>query len=179
MTNNPFANIVNQNFKNLFNNAIDALLEDNALTVKCKLIYNSSIIQTSLCNNCIFDSISLLSSNRYNNSGPEPFPEFSICPICLGKGTVNSKNKEEILSLAVIFDSKYFINYSSKTINIPTGSVQTLCKIDLISKIRNANEIVFDTNIQNYGNFIYQRSGDPEPCGLSDNRYIVTMWTRK
>jgi len=176
---NPFSNIINQNFKNIFNNAIDTILEQGSLTVKCKLIYSSSIIEASLCNNCIFDSISLLSSNIYNNTGPQPFPEFGVCPVCLGKGTIESKNKEEIIPLAVIFDSKYFLNYNSKSINITTGMVQTLCKMEIINKIRNADEIIFDTNIENYGNYVYQRYGDPEPCGLGDNRYIATLWIRK
>jgi hypothetical protein len=171
-------NLIDSNFKNLFNQAIDSLLSANALTVPCLLKYNNASNEI-LCNNCIFDSISLLSSNRYNGSGPQPFPENTICPICLGSGKLSDYTKQEVLHLAVIFDSKYFLNYDNKIINIPRGSIQTISKIDTIHKLRNANEIVFDTNIKSYGDYIYQRSGDPEPCGLGSHDYISVLWTRK
>lgn len=176
---NPFSGLINKDFKNLFNNAIDSLLETNALTIPCILKYISTNKEQNLCNNCLFDSISLLSSNIYNNSGPQPFPENTICPVCLGTGTLSNNIKEETLYLAVIFDSKYFLNYSNKLVNIQTGTVQTISKIDTIHKLRNANEIIFNTDIGNYGSYIYQRSSDPEPCGFGDHRYIVTMWTSK
>jgi hypothetical protein len=57
--------------------------------------------------------------------------------------------------------------------------VQTICKIDLIGKIRNASEIIIDSNLNKYGNYKYERAGDPEPVGLGDNSYIITMWKRK
>ena len=177
--NNPFLGIINQDLKNTFNNAIDALIAENSLSVPCKIRYNSAKTQRVLCNNCIFDTISLLSSNRFNDTGPQPFAENTICPVCLGRGTIDSLNNEEIIHLAVIFDSKYFINYNSKAVNIPAGSVQTLSKIDTISKLRNADEIIFDTKIENYGLYAYQRASDPEPCGFSDHRYIITLWSRK
>jgi len=48
-----------------------------------------------------------------------------------------------------------------------------------LPKIRNATEIVIDTDIAKYGNYIYERASDPEPVGLGDHRYIITMWKRK
>lgn len=176
---NPFENIISPEFKKVFNDAIDSLLSQNSLTVPCNLKYISSNKQQNLCNNCIFDSISLLSSNIYNNTGPQPFPDNTICPVCLGAGVLSDNTKEETLYLAVIFDSKYFVNYSSKVVNIPAGTIQTLSKIETIHKLRNANSITFDTDIKNYGNYEYQRVGDPEPCGLGDHHYIATLWQRK
>lgn len=176
---NPFSGIISPEFKNLFNSAIDSLLEQNALTVPCILKYISANKEQNLCNNCFFDSISLLSSNRYNGSGPQPFTENTICPVCLGKGVLSNSSKQENIYLAVIFDSKYFINYNSKLIDIPAGSVQTISKIETINKIRNANEIIFNSKISNYDDYVYQRAGDPQPCGLGDHKYIITLWTRK
>jgi hypothetical protein len=88
-------------------------------------------------------------------------------------------DSSEIVSLACIFDSKYFVNYSSKTINIPAGTIQTICHSSLLPKIRNANDVVVDTALEQYGNYVYQRAGDPEPLGFGDNRYIATIWSRK
>jgi hypothetical protein len=174
---NIFSGIISPELKNMFNNAIDALLEQNALTVSCRLRYSGQQNPT-FCSNCIFDSISQLSSNIYNGIGPNPFPEGSICPVCMGMG-MSMSDSSEVLSLACLFDSKYFLNWSSKTLNIPAGSIQTICHSVFLPKIRNANELVVDTNLEKYGNYIYQRAGDPEPVGFGDNRYIATMWSRK
>lgn len=174
---NPFINIISPELKGIFNNAIDALLQQNALTVPCRFKYSGQ--QNSVfCSNCIFDAISQLSSNIYNSTGPNPFPEGSICPVCMGMGMIMS-DSSEIISMACIFDSKYFLNWSSKTLNIPAGSLQTICNTVLLPKIRNANEIIVDTSLEQYGNYSYQRAGDPEPIGLGDNRYIATIWSRK
>jgi len=174
---NIYSGLINSNFKNIFNQAIDALLEDGALSVPCRLRFSNQT-SSKLCNNCVFDTISNLSSNMYNQSGPNPFPDGSICPVCLGVGIYQSTSAETVY-LACIFDSKYWLNWSSKSINIPNGMVQTICNISLISKLRNVSDMSIDTNISDYGNYSYERAGDPEPVGLGDNRYIITMWKRK
>lgn len=174
---NPFTNILNKNFKQLYNNAIDSLLEQNALTIPCRLKYSGQ--QNSiLCHNCIFDPISKLSSNIYNGTGPNSFNEGTTCPVCAGLGMLRS-DAEEIIYMAVLFDSKYWLNWSSNTVNISDGMVQSICLSSYMTKIRNANEVVFDTSLESYNNYIYQRAGDPNPIGLGDNRYIITMWQRK
>jgi len=173
---NPFDGLISNDFKQLYNNAIDSLLAENSLTVKCKLKYSSSSFKT-FCNNCVFDPIVKLSSNLYNGTGPTPFVENTICPICMGMG-VSDSNSEEYVHLAVIFDSKYFLAYNNKVVNVVDGTVQTICPITLMPKIRNANEIIIDSDIEKYGGYSYRRAGDPNPCGLGSNRYIFTMWTR-
>jgi len=173
---NPFSNIINSELKNLYNNAIDSLLEQTALTVPCRLSYSGQQNST-FCNNCLFDSISQLSANIYNGTGTHPFPEGSICPICMGMGMVSS-DSSEIIFMACIFNSKYFMNWTSQSLNIPDGMIQTICHTSLLPKIRNANQIFIDTNLEQYGHYYYQRTGDPQPAGFGDNRYIITMWNR-
>ena len=174
----PFDAIITREFKDTFNQAIDALLANNALTVPCTLFYSGSE-NTTYCNNCKYDPISKLSSSLYNGTGPIPFAENTICPVCLGMGTKNS-DSSEIVYLAVIFDGKYFFNTtSSSTVNIVDGMVQTICHSSLLPKIRNANSITIDNNITKYGKYSYQRAGDPMPVGLGDSNYIITMWKRQ
>lgn len=174
---NVFDNIISKEFKQIYNDAIDSLLKENALTIPCKLKYSGQQ-NTTLCNNCIFDPISKLSANIYNGTGPNSFNEGTICPVCAGIGLIKT-DADEIIHMAVLFDSKYWLNWSSKTVKIPDGMVQTICLSSLLPKIRNANEIIFDTNLEKYGNYTYERAGDPNPIGLGDNRYIITMWQRK
>lgn len=162
--------------KTLYANSMDNFLSDSGLVIPCTLKY-SDIGKDTICPNCIFDPISRLSSNRYNGDGPISFPAGSICPVCKGEGTIQGSAKIENVNLAVIFDHKYFLNWSGGNIaDIPTGTVQTICKIDLVAKIIRANSIIIDTNLAQYGSYEYVRSGDPSPCGLGDHRYITALW---
>lgn len=166
-------NIISNEFKNLFNLAIDSLIQENSLSSLCTLRFNNSI--TNLCNNCIYDPVLNLSSNMYNGTGPSPFPDQSICPVCMGLGHKQYNNNEYSVWLAVIFDSKNFINISNRTVNIPDNSVQTICKISELNRIKNCNELI----INNIPYNIYERISDPTPCGLGNQDYIVTMWKKK
>ncbi len=173
---NPFASIISPLFKNTFNNAIDALLMDNALSVPCTFSYGSS--NNELCPNCLFDPMSQRSLNQYNEAtGSCPFATNSICPVCNGYGTIDQA-KTEIIYLGVIIDSKYWFKWSSNAVNIADGTVQTICNISLLPKIKNAQSMTIDKNISAYGDYTYVTAGDPQPIGLGDNRYIVTMWSR-
>lgn len=170
-----FNNIITKEFKQLFNSAIDTLLAENALTVPCKLKFES--MKRDLCYNCVFDPMANRSANIKKDNAPIDFPDYSICPVCNGFGYVDT-SKDEIVNLAIIFDSKYWLNWGSKSMNIPEGTVQSLCSISLLPKIRNCKEMIMDTNLAEYGNYNYSRSGDPEPVGLGSNEYIITMWRR-
>lgn len=175
---NPFTTIFDTPLKQMYTNAMDALLQSNALTVPCRLHYSGASNNSILCDNCLFDPITKLSSNIYNGTGHLPFTEGHICPVCVGLGMLKA-DKSEILYLAVIFDSKYFMRLSSDYVNVAGGMAQTICLSSYLPKIRNANEIIFDTKLEQYGNYSYERAGDPTPAGFGDNRYIITMWKRK
>ena len=168
-------NIITPQLKALYNEAIDSLIGQNGLAVPCKIIYDS--LKRSTCTNCVVDPIQQRSSNKYNGTGPVPFPNMGICPVCAGYGFIDM-SAEETVYLAVIFDSKYWFNWGSKVINVQDGMVQTICKIELLPKIRNAQYMSMDTNIQPYGGHSYALAGDPSPCGLGSNKYIITMWSR-
>ena len=174
-----FNDLITPEFKKLFNEAIDTLLAPNSLTVPCKLYFTESVNSSSLCNNCIYDPISLLSANIYNGSGPVVFNEGQTCPVCLGAGTVTSSVSEYAVDLAVIFDSKYWLNWSSKSVNIPDGMIQTLCSSSLLPKVRAAKSLLVDTELNRYGDYIYERAGDPNPLGFGNTNYITTMWKRQ
>jgi hypothetical protein len=174
---NPFEGLISAEYKNIYNQAIDSLLSTTGLTVPCVISYGSS--NNNPCNNCIFDPISIRSANRYNGTGPVSFTTDTVCPVCNGYGLID-KASEETIYMAVLFDSKYWFNWSTKAdaVNIADGMVQTICSISLLPKIKNAQYITIDKNIANYGGYTYATAGDPQPCGFGDNRYIVTMWSR-
>ena len=164
---NPFSNVLSSEFKQIFNDAIDAILADSGLTTECILTYGNEYNEQTLCDNCILDTISRVSSNIYNGTGPKPFPDNTICPICLGMG-MSKAAKQETVKLAVIIDNKSFINVGDIAM-IGNGVIQTLCGIELSPKISNARTLILH-------NSEYQRTGEPRPCGLSEHKYLVTFW---
>jgi hypothetical protein len=171
---NPFQNLITPQFKQLYNHAIDALLDPNSgLVNPCTLRYGGTPSQQTLCNNCLYDSISQLSSNMYNGYGPRPFSDGGVCPECLGAGSIKGGEitKEETINLAVITDSKYFINIAN-SINLNNNHLQTICRIEIVDKLQNAVELIFHGSS-------YQKASPPEYCGLGEHKYVVILWSVK
>lgn len=172
---NNFSGLINSAFKDIFNQAIDSLLEVGALSVKCRLLYNKEHTQTSYCSNCIYDPISEASSNVYNSTtGYAVFPDGSICPVCNGFGKIILDSNETV-NLAVILDAKYWINYGPNFVQIPNLAAQTLCKIELTPKISQATSMIL-VDTYDYSPIIYTKLGPPVPMGLGDHKYILTNW---
>jgi len=115
------------------------------------------------------------SSNIYNGSGPINFPAGTICPVCGGFGKVDYDSSEKV-NLAVILDSKYWLNWGPKFVNIPNISAQTLCKVSLLNKINNCNQAILNTLLPSDN--IYTKAGAPTPLGFGNHDYILTNWTR-
>lgn len=168
--------IINQQLKNIYKNMINELISPNGLTNKCILSFNNAA--SDYCDNCLFDPISKVSANIYNGTGPRAFVDYTVCPECLGLGVKQNNNKTKILNLAVIFDSKSFINFDSKVgvslspvVNIPNVDIQTICHTNHALDIRNCSSISIN-------NISYERIGDVNPVGLGDLDFIFTNWKR-
>jgi hypothetical protein len=170
-----FNNLITPEFKKLFRDSIDTIIAQNSLSVACTLKYENT--QRELCYNCEFDPALQKSSNIPKADAPINFARYTTCPICNGFGYVD-KSKDETVYLAVIFDSKYWLNWDSKSMRIPDGMVQSLSKIDLLPKIKNCSEMIMDTDLSSYENYSYRLAGDPQPVGLGSNDYIISMWQR-
>ena len=171
---NPFSGIITQSFKDTFNYAIQALLEDTALTVQCTLYYENTKLED--CPNCVYDPITRKSSNRYQNGGPIPFVHGQICPYCAGNGNL-SFSQEETVYLGII--KPVFFGGDSlelNSVNFVDGMIQSLCGIDLYAKIKNASHIIIDTNLTTITNSKFIRVKDPIPVGFGGNDFIITTW---
>jgi hypothetical protein len=165
---NPFSGIITEGFKDLFENAISALLEDKSLVLDCELIFG--ITRYDDCPNCIFSTVSQSSSGRYKTGGPIPFIFGEVCPVCDGAGRFPIESKENI-NMMVIWDVKNFINVAADVV-IPQGSVQTITYFDRIDKIRRAKSLIISSRYQ------YTRFAEPEPCGLGRNSFFSCIWKR-
>jgi len=171
---NPFTNIITAELKTLHKQMIDALLEDDALTVPCQLTYGATNFTD--CPNCIFDSFGNKSSNKYQSGGPIPF-YHGICPYCNGAGKI-SASSSETLYLMPIWDSKDWFKLSQNQVSMADISVQTMSKMPTYAQLIRCTSIQIDTNITQYGVPEFTRLGRPEPCGFGASTYIITSWKR-
>ena len=171
---NPFSDIINNEFKSIFNNAISALLEDGALTVTCTLEYG--ITKYENCANCLYDPIGQKSSNRFQNGGPVPFPFGSVCPLCNGNGKKPVTSSENV-NLAVIFEPRQFLEMSTP-VNTADGYIQTLATISMTPKLRRAKDIIVATDISGFFTHRYHRVSEPLPIGLGNNEFVICTWRR-
>jgi hypothetical protein len=169
-----FTGIISAEFKGIFNNAIDALLEDTALTIPCTLIFENTKLND--CPNCIYDPITRRSSSLYEAGGPIPFVDGQICPYCNGVGSL-SFSSEETVYLGIIKPVFFGMDkLSLEDVNFVDGMIQSLCSIDLYAKLKNASVIIVDNNLLNLTNSKYIRYRDPIPVGFGNNSYIITTW---
>lgn len=168
--------IITQDLKNIYKNMINELISPNGLTNKCTLLFNNG--SSDYCDNCLFDPVSKISANIYNGSGPRSFPDYTVCPECLGLGVKQNNTKTKVISLAVIFDSKSFINFDARVgvplssiVNVPNIDIQTICHKNNALDIRNCSSISIN-------NVSYERTGDVNPAGLGDLDFIFTNWKK-
>lgn len=169
-----FTGLITKEFKQVFTDAIGSLLEDTALTVACKLVFDNTKLQE--CPNCLYDPISRKSSNQYQTGGPLPFVNGQICPYCAGFGSLTF-SAEETVFLGMI--KPVFFGFDSldlNNVNYVDGMIQTLSSIDLYSKLKNASHIIIDTNLTSIANSKFVRHKDPVPVGYGNNSFAITTW---
>jgi hypothetical protein len=159
--------------KKLFNNQINMILDNEGLTLPCLFVFDRS--KNTQCPNCLFDNIGRKSANRYKSGGPISFGQGQICPVCVGVGQIFNEQKETI-NLAVVTDYSRFLNVNQ--INIPSGHIQTYCSISNYVKIKTANYIIVDTNLNDELNNKFFRVADPQPIGLGTSDYLLTTWRK-
>ena len=171
---NPFSGIIDDSFKSLFNNAITAILEDDALTVSCTLDYG--VTRYESCVNCLYDPIGQKSSNRFQPVCPVPFPFGGLCPLCNGNGKRPLTSSENV-NLAVIFEPRQFLEISTP-VNTADGYIQTLARRVLTPKLQRAKEIVVSTDASGFFSHRYHRISEPTPIGLGNNEFVLCTWRR-
>jgi len=175
MPTNPLSGIITTEFKTLFVNAMNALLEDAALTVPCRFDFGTT--KNTECPNCIIDTITGRSTNQYNGTGSSSFPNGSICPQCGGAGLI-PVDTTETLNLVVLYQwsKSKWIQVGDASV-MANSEVQTISKLSSYSIMRECKEAVFDTNVEQLAREKYRRVGRPFKVGYGDTSYVITMWS--
>ncbi len=171
---NPFSGIISSDLKLLYTNMIDALLEDEALTLPCRFVYSGT--KFIKCPNCQYNSQTGKSNNIYLSGGPIAFTK-GVCPYCTGEGKVPDEDTSESNNLAIIWDYRKFIPIA-QPIKVVEGTIQTICNISLIAKLKKVKELIVDTNIEKYVRHRFMRDSEPTPAGFGSDNYIITLWKR-
>lgn len=158
-------------FKKLYNQAIDSLLDNFSRT--CRIVYPRT--KFIVCTDCPTTSIGL--------RGPSPFAKggngshVGLCPTCNGSKKVSVPVTEDV-ELIVIWEYNKF-DYLTKQVQYPEGAVLTVSYIADVQKLKDADYIIFNTDIEGLGTHKFRREGEPSPAGLGDDRYVITVWTKQ
>jgi len=165
-----FDGLISDAFKDCWTDAITELVRGCGVTAT--LIYG--VTKFTDCPNCIYDPIGGKSSNRYETGGPIPF-SFGICPMCAGVGKIPDEQTATVLVMP-IYDYKSWIPGITSNIQSPYGFVQTLSAWSTRDEIRRAKEILIHVGLDSDEKARFERHALPEPCGLGNDEFIVTMW---
>lgn len=168
---NPFSPLFNSTFKQQYNYAIDSLIENFSRT--CRIVYTRT--KFIACTDCVTSSIGLKGPSPFVNGGNGS--HIGLCGTCNGAKKISVPVTEDV-ELIVIWDHTKF-DYLTKQVQYPEGVVLTVCHISLIQKLKDADYIIFNTDIETYGTHKFRREGEPSPGGLGDDRYIITVWKKQ
>lgn len=153
---------------------MDSLLGQEGLSTEVIFTYDSN--KKRLCPNCIFDVNLKKSANKYKTGGPLPFNLGRICPYCNGAG-YDSDSTSSTGYLAVVWDYRKWIN-PPPDIAQADGMIQTISNVSYLWDIRQCKNmsVVYPGPKNKPHKFVLY--GEPNPCGLGDNNYIVCMWKK-
>lgn len=170
---NPFSGLVNSTLKETYHNMIDSLLEDDAATVSCRLIYQGGKFED--CPDCTSPHpIGNLGGNPYFGGNTGIFPTTSNCVTCNGSQKIPVETTEDI-KMIVIMDFRRFVYFGAQH---PAAMAQTFSDISLLPKLKNCSSIILNTENESYNRYRFVRDGEPEPVGLGNPKHIYTFWKK-
>lgn len=154
-----------------YNSIADDFINNN-FGVNCILEYPP---KETACDNCVYDSINRRSSNRYKTGGPIPFT-FGICPWCDGAGFKQIPVSTTI-KMRIYWSRKDWVKIGIP-VNIPDGAIQTIGFMSDLSKIKQAERVLVNSDISNIMQWEYILLGEPIPHGFKYNRYFLAYWSK-
>lgn len=172
---NPYSGIISAAHKELFNNLIDALLEDAALTYSVEFIYNSTTYID--CSQCQASTIGNKPATGGLTGAPIPIGSNSLCPSCHGTNKVPYIPPSETYKIAVVTDYRKFINFKPP-LDRANSYIQTICRRTLMPKLSQVKEIIICSDSQQLAKHRFEKVADFSPEGFGDPRYIFGTWCK-
>lgn len=169
---NPFTGIISTQIKQLFKDGVTEIIR--GCSVQCQLRYYTTKYDTDTT--AAFDPIGKKQPNKSMSGGQVPFSHSQPSAMSDAekrKGTVQTVN----IDMCVYWDIKKFYPMSIQ-VNVKDGYVQTMCSIDHLEDIKKAAELVVDTALTPRIRYTFERVGEPEPAGLGESSFLLTLWKR-
>jgi hypothetical protein len=163
--------------------ALDSLMapaEAGGLGKHCTLAFPPVRVR---CPNCGWDNANRRSNSRYKSGGPQPFPVGGLCPVCNGKGSIDTPVTQDIVLLCN-WNPKEWVrlpNFDPSNVNIqiPGGMLQTKGFLADVPRILQSRKLLVETAIQGIVNYTYELDGEPVDSGnIIQGRYFYAMWKR-
>lgn len=163
--------------------ALDALMkpkEEGGLGKRCRLIFDP---RKTRCPNCTWDSANRRSAHHHRAGGPQPFPDGSLCPVCGGKGTLDTAVTEDVVLLCNWNPRTWValpgLNPANVNVEVPGGMVQTKGFLKDLPKVLQARKMVVQSEVEQVTRFTYALDGEPiDPGNIIQARYFIAMWKR-
>lgn len=161
--------------------AIDSLMADQAnggLGKHCTLLLPPVRVR---CPNCKFDVPNKRSANRYNGTGPQPFPYGGLCPVCMGKGTIDTPVTHDIV-MSVNWNIQTWvavpgINQSNFNIQDLGGQCQTKGFLTSLPVVLQSRRMILESAIKGIDKYVYVLAGEPIDAGnIIQGRYFYAVW---
>jgi hypothetical protein len=169
---NPFTGKISTAIKTLFKNGVTEIIR--GCSVPCQLRYYITKYDTDTA--VEFNPVGKKQPNRPLAGGQVPFSHSQPSPMSDAekkKATVQTVS----IDMCVYWDIKKFYPMSVQ-VNVRDGYIQTMCSIDHLEDIKKASEIIIDTSLTQRVKLIFERASEPEPAGLGENSFLLTLWKR-
>lgn len=133
--------------------------------VTCQLVYTETVEEISNA----YDNIPTnLSINAHRNGQDQYRKENKV---------FREIEKIEDIKIKVYWKKKDFIEIGGDIV-VPSNSIQTIFFATDLPKITRAKTLIVHKGIKDLQEMRFQRSGEPFPMGLRQNRYFGCFWQR-
>lgn len=141
------------------------------------IIHKQPLIQD--CPNCGWNNVRKASDRIYNTSNPNPLGQLNIpfpngrgCPVCRGKGKLNTPQNETIIA-AILTAAKELRELEKMHGKVINSLVQTISLTEEIDKLKVAKNATID-------GFVCTRFSEPVTLGLTaeNQSFVKVIWHR-
>jgi hypothetical protein len=142
----------------------DALIND--LGVQCTLVYPEKLTEVSSADN----PTTSRSINAHRRGGRDAYKR--------GDKIIKPVETTETIKLRVYWRPRDWIN-TGFNMEIPDNYIQTIGYLTDLPKLRKAEKIIVNANLDGYGgDSEFQRASEHYTVGLQQDRYIAMFWER-
>jgi hypothetical protein len=164
--------IIPDGLKDLQHQMIQSLF-DSELARTCTVVYPA--IKTE-CPNCNINPFTNTSNGIYNGTGPRPFTNGGICPLCQGRGVLEVTTTEDITVL-VYLDKKTLMDMKIN-VDVEDGVILVEGKDADWEKVYRSDYIILLPEYPEQKQEKYMRNSPRIPKGFGKNAFWSAQFVR-